>query len=104
MYGTFIHDNIIIYPRLCGSENVILKYPTQPECSLLLKFPIFSKIYSGHGTYEENGELVSNVTGVVERVNKLIRVQPIQSRYSGDVGDVIIGRIKEVRNGKTGKK
>jgi exosome complex RNA-binding protein Rrp4 len=50
----------------------------------------------GHGTYEDDGELVANVSGVVERVNKLVRVRPLQARYVGDVGDVVVGRVKEV--------
>lgn len=41
----------------------------------------------GHGTYVEEGEngqpprLVACVAGVVERVNKLISVRPIKSRF-----------------------
>ena len=36
------------------------------------------------------------MSGVVERVNKLISVKPLKSRYGGEVGDVVIGRIVEV--------
>mmetsp|Transcript_14139 Transcript_14139/g.24066 ORF Transcript_14139/g.24066 Transcript_14139/m.24066 type:complete len:308 (+) Transcript_14139:2-925(+) len=54
----------------------------------------------GHGTFEQNGVLVSTISGVVERVNKLISVVPLRSRYSGDVGDVVIGRISEVGNNR----
>ena len=50
----------------------------------------------GHGTYSVEGRLYSSVCGVVERVNKLISVVPLKSRYHGHVGDVIVGRIKEV--------
>ena len=51
----------------------------------------------GHGTYTENSEtLVASVCGVVERVNKLVKVDPLQSRYRGDVGDLVVGRIEEV--------
>lgn len=50
----------------------------------------------GHGTYMENETLYASVAGCVEKVNKLICVKPLKSRYSGEVGDVIIGRIIEV--------
>lgn len=40
--------------------------------------------------------MVSSVCGFVERVNKLISVRPLNSRYQGEVGDVIVGRITEV--------
>jgi hypothetical protein len=36
------------------------------------------------------------VCGVVERVNKLVKVDPLQSRYRGDVGDLVVGRVEEV--------
>lgn len=32
----------------------------------------------------------------MERVNKLISVKPFKTRYTGEVGDVIVGRISEV--------
>eukprot|EP00744_Colponema_vietnamica_P005096 GILI01007499.1.p1 GENE.GILI01007499.1~~GILI01007499.1.p1 ORF type:complete len:320 (-),score=69.57 GILI01007499.1:234-1151(-) len=50
----------------------------------------------GHGTYEEDGKLIASVAGVVERVNKLICVRPLKTRYTGEIGDVIVGRIGEV--------
>ncbi|XP_002731965.1 exosome complex component RRP4-like [Saccoglossus kowalevskii] len=50
----------------------------------------------GHGTYMEDDKLHASVAGVVERVNKLICVQPLKTRYNGEVGDVVVGRITEV--------
>lgn len=32
----------------------------------------------------------------MERVNKLISVKPFKTRYNGEVGDVVVGRISEV--------
>ncbi|XP_050501309.1 exosome complex component RRP4 isoform X2 [Diabrotica virgifera virgifera] len=51
----------------------------------------------GHGTYEENGELKASVAGVREQVNNLISVRPLKSRYNGEIGDVVVGRITEVQ-------
>jgi exosome complex component RRP4 len=42
--------------------------------------------------------LYASIAGVVERVNKLVSVRPLKSRYSGEVGDVVIGRILEIGN------
>ncbi|GIX84780.1 exosome complex component RRP4 [Caerostris extrusa] len=55
----------------------------------------------GHGTWlDENENLCSTVAGNVERINKLYSVRPLRSRYNGEVGDVAIGRIAEVRHKK----
>ncbi|XP_066141731.1 exosome complex component RRP4 [Euwallacea fornicatus] len=51
----------------------------------------------GHGTYEEKGDLKASVAGVKEQVNKLISVRPLKSRYNGQVGEVLVGRIMEVQ-------
>ncbi|CAH1785692.1 unnamed protein product [Owenia fusiformis] len=53
----------------------------------------------GHGTFMEEGggNLKASVAGMVDRVNKLISVKPLKTRYNGEVGDVIIGRIVEVQ-------
>lgn len=51
----------------------------------------------GHGTYIENDELKASVAGVVERVNKLISVRPLKTRYNGEIGDVVVGRVVEVQ-------
>jgi len=62
----------------------------------------------GHGSYistqindqnnaQENAQaLISSVAGVIVRVNKLISVKPLKSRYIGEVGDLIVGRISSV--------
>ncbi|XP_072015737.1 exosome complex component RRP4-like [Amphiura filiformis] len=50
----------------------------------------------GHGTYMEDDSLHASVAGVVETVNKLICVKPLKTRYNGEVGDVVVGRIADV--------
>ena len=50
----------------------------------------------GHGTFIKEGNLIASVAGLVERVNKLITVRPLKSRYLGEVGDVIVGRVVEL--------
>ena len=51
----------------------------------------------GHGTMvRQDGILVATLAGVVERVNKLVSVRPLRSRYGGEVGDVVICRISDV--------
>jgi exosome complex component RRP4 len=51
----------------------------------------------GHGTYTVDDGLVASVAGVVERVNKLTTVRAVKSRFAGSAGDVVVGRITEVR-------
>jgi exosome complex component RRP4 len=45
---------------------------------------------------QEDG-LYASVAGIVERVNQLISVKPLKSRYYGEIGDVVVGRITEVQ-------
>ncbi len=47
-----------------------------------------------------DGRLQATVTGFVEHVNKLISVRPLHSRYTGDIGDVVVGRIIDVGHGQ----
>jgi len=53
----------------------------------------------GHGTYMGAGDevLYTSVAGVVDRVNRLISVLPLKTRYNGEIGDVLVGRIVEVQ-------
>lgn len=51
----------------------------------------------GHGTYMTDDVLYASVAGVVERVNKLISVTPLKTRYNGEIGDVVVGRVVEVQ-------
>ncbi|KAJ2725349.1 Exosome complex component rrp4 [Coemansia sp. Benny D115] len=50
----------------------------------------------GHGTFAERDTIYSSVAGVVERINKLVSVRPLKQRYSGEIGDIVVGRITEV--------
>lgn len=50
----------------------------------------------GHGTVVVDGALRSSVCGFVVRVNKLVSVRPVSSRYEGSVGDVVVGRVAGV--------
>merc|ERR1712137_25769 len=60
----------------------------------------FLLLSRGHGTFEKDGKLIATVSGVVEHVNKLISVIPLRARYTGDVGDVVVGRITAVGNNR----
>ncbi|KAK9908925.1 hypothetical protein WJX75_004740 [Coccomyxa subellipsoidea] len=50
----------------------------------------------GHGTQVIHNKLIATVCGLVERVNKLVSVRPLQQRYSAALGDIVIGRVAEV--------
>uniref|UniRef100_A0A8C0E0N6 Exosome component 2 n=1 Tax=Balaenoptera musculus TaxID=9771 RepID=A0A8C0E0N6_BALMU len=51
----------------------------------------------GHGTYMGEEKLIASVAGSVERVNKLVCVKALKTRYHGEVGDIVVGRITEVQ-------
>jgi len=51
----------------------------------------------GHGSYMRDEVLYASVAGIVDRVNKLISVTPIKTRYNGEIGDVVVGRVVEVQ-------
>ena len=51
---------------------------------------------SGHGTFIDQETVISSVAGTIERVNKLVSVRAIGTRYNPEVGDLIVGRITEV--------
>ncbi|GAA5904780.1 hypothetical protein JCM8208_001352 [Rhodotorula glutinis] len=50
----------------------------------------------GHGTYVHDDQVLASVAGTLERVNKLVSVRPLRTKYRGEVGDLVIGRIVEV--------
>jgi exosome complex component RRP4 len=51
----------------------------------------------GHGTFVDGEDVVASVAGTIERVNKLITVKAIRTRYNAEIGDLIVGRITEVQ-------
>jgi exosome complex component RRP4 len=50
----------------------------------------------GHGTYSEGEKLFASTAGVVEKVNKLVCVRPLKTKYNGEIGDIVVGRVTEV--------
>lgn len=54
----------------------------------------------GSGTYEENEKIYSSMIGHVIKTNKLISVAPLKTRYKGVVGDLVVGKVKEIVNKK----
>ncbi|GAA5870844.1 hypothetical protein JCM8547_001722 [Rhodosporidiobolus lusitaniae] len=50
----------------------------------------------GHGTYVQADKVLASVAGTLERVNKLVSVKPLRTKYRGEVGDLVVGRIVEV--------
>ena len=56
----------------------------------------------GHGTYTTaddgsgSSSIVATVAGTVQKVNKLLSVRALKSRYTPEIGDLVVGRITEV--------
>ncbi len=53
---------------------------------------------AGEGIYEENGDLFAAVAGKVVVKDKVISVEPIKIIPEIEKGDVVLGRIIDVRN------
>jgi len=49
-----------------------------------------------HGTVVEQDQICATLAGAVQKVDKLVSVAGVNSRYRGEVGDVVVGRICEV--------
>ncbi|KAM3727276.1 Exosome complex component RRP4 [Dirofilaria immitis] len=80
--------------------EIIITEKRVPENKLIVpgaKVTSNTDFMRGHGTYMRDDDLIASVGGTVEQVNKLISVRPLKSRYNGEIGDVVIGRITEVQ-------
>ena len=53
--------------------------------------------YPGRGTFKEGDKICSSLIGLVSLRNKKIRVIPLKSKYVPKKGDVVIGKINDVR-------
>ncbi|XP_015596772.1 exosome complex component RRP4 [Cephus cinctus] len=77
--------------NLTAGENIGFYTPGQEVSSQ-------TGFMRGHGTYvDEEETLRASVAGVLEKVNKLISVRPLKTRYQGEIGDVVVGRITELQ-------
>lgn len=52
----------------------------------------------GHGTYilDGNSAIQASLMGSISRVNKLLSITPLKSRFTPEIGDLVIGVVKEV--------
>ena len=53
--------------------------------------------YPGRGTFDDDGKICSKLLGLVSLRNKKISVIPLKSKYLPKKGDVVIGKIDDVR-------
>ena len=53
----------------------------------------------GHGTFvlPDTTSIVATAAGTVHKTNKLLSVKPLRARYTPEIGDLVVGRIVEVR-------
>lgn len=60
----------------------------------------------GQGTYQEgktgtggpepSENITASVIGKVDKTSKVIMVRPIKCRYTGEIGDIVVGRVAEI--------
>ncbi|MCC7552885.1 MAG: exosome complex protein Rrp4 [Methanobacteriaceae archaeon] len=53
--------------------------------------------YSDRGTFKESGKICSSLIGLISIRNKKIRVIPLKSKYIPKKGEVVIGKIEDVK-------
>mmetsp|Transcript_5310 Transcript_5310/g.21709 ORF Transcript_5310/g.21709 Transcript_5310/m.21709 type:complete len:316 (+) Transcript_5310:81-1028(+) len=53
----------------------------------------------GHGVQFVQGRLTSHMCGILEQVDRLLRVRPLHIRFAPATGDVVIGRVTDVAKG-----
>ncbi|KAI4977806.1 hypothetical protein ZWY2020_014360 [Hordeum vulgare] len=84
-----LHEIQTLAPAAAAAAAVTFadNIPVNPEDSIL----------KGHGTSDQDGEVVATVCGVVERVQNLVCVRALRARYKPQKGDIIIGRVSERR-------
>lgn len=53
----------------------------------------------GHGTFvtPDSTRIIATVAGTVQKTNKLLSVRPLRARYNPEIGDLVVGRIVEVK-------
>lgn len=70
---------------VCVARHVLTRLRTNKTCR-------------GHGTQTrpDSDTLVASVVGVVERVDQLVTVRTLRTRYLAEVGDVVVGRVTEI--------
>eukprot|EP00834_Sanchytrium_tribonematis_P000118 NODE_3_length_80033_cov_0.932970.p34 type:complete len:267 gc:universal NODE_3_length_80033_cov_0.932970:62182-62982(+) len=81
------------------NQHNLTNYSTNRYESATLNGDLISDDLScirGHGTYLSGSTIKSNLMGQVESVNRLVIVHPLNSKYKGNTGDVVIGRVVEI--------
>ncbi|KAI4840684.1 exosome complex component RRP4 [Plasmodium brasilianum] len=58
------------------------------------------RFLKGSGLYEENENFYACILGTVNYINKLVYVEPLRGKYTGAVGDLLVGKIKDINNDK----
>ena len=61
------------------SSHAFMRYVPMTLCSSLCEAHFWQR---GHGTFVDDEEVIASVAGTVERVNKLITVRAVRSRYT----------------------
>lgn len=96
--------------NVCALGTRLLRYlltPTEPVGMLtsssfrapgdiLNGFAAEDKFLRGHGVQSVDGRFISHVCGILERMDRLLRVRPLHVRFAPETGDVIIGRVIDV--------
>ncbi|CRG98173.1 exosome complex component RRP4, putative [Plasmodium gallinaceum] len=58
------------------------------------------RFLKGSGLYEENEKFYACILGTINYINKLVYVEPLKGKYTGAVGDLLVGKVKDINNDK----
>lgn len=51
---------------------------------------------AGNGSFMREGHILASLAGTLRRINKLVVVEPVNTRYIGENGDVVVGKVTGV--------
>lgn len=86
-----------------NSLSILNNFGEEFDFNLVLPGDLISQgegLIQGSGTYAFNHGIYSSLIGYVKKTNKLVSVKPLKSRYYAKVGDIVIGRVREIVNKK----
>ncbi|KAG8340430.1 KH domain [Trypanosoma vivax] len=91
----------IVGDPICGSVHES-KLCVEEDCVFLRGYNTYEGSHPNKAAaaQEGGGEIVSAINGIVEITDRVVSVKGMASRYNAEVGDIVIGRVKEVNGNR----
>ncbi|KAH9597918.1 K Homology domain [Trypanosoma melophagium] len=87
----------IVGDSICGSAG-ISKFSCLSEDVFLRGYSTYEGDHPNEAAaaQEGGGEIVAAINGLIEVTDRVVSVKGMSSRYHPEIGDIVIGRVKEV--------